>query len=508
MMRDPWDQGRFHELEPIAIVDIGSNSVRLVVYEGAVRAPFPLYNEKILCGLGRTQTADGCLTDDSVQRALAALQRFKAIARTLRAKNIHAIATAAVRDAGNGADFIDRAEDAIGAEIQVLSGEREAELAANGITMGFVEPDGICGDLGGGSLELIDLAEGRLASADTLPLGGLRLAQKSGGRLPRAQSLIDKEIDRLSWLKSGRGRTLYAIGGTWRAMAKLHMEHVDAPLRVMHGYTVKRSDMAAFCKRLVSGAASSNGALESVSRSRRETLPYGAMVLARLLDQVKPRDITFSIFGIREGLLYSYLSRHEQAKDPMLAFCEDFARLRARSLQHSKELCRWTDRLFAAAGIKESAQDRRLRHASCLLSDIEWRAQSDHRGEQSLYVLAHSPSTGLNHPERLFVALAVYFRHAGRGETRGDELSGRLRSCISRQQLERAQLIAAAVRAAHMISIGMPGIIEDVDISVSDGTLTLKLPMAYAEFDGERLQRRLRALGGRLGLDTQLLISR
>lgn len=509
MTRDPWDQGRFHELEPIAIVDIGSNSVRLVVYEGAVRAPFPLYNEKILCGLGRAQTDDGCLTDESIVRALSALRRFRAIARTLRAKNIHAIATAAVRDAGNGADFIDQAQQAIGTEVHILSGEREAELAANGITMGFVDPDGIGGDLGGGSLELIDLSGGRLGAADTVALGGLRLLEKSGGRLSRSQTIIEKELAKLAWLKGGRGRTLYAIGGTWRALAKLHMEYVDAPLRVMHGYSVKRSDMMAFCKRILAGSGSDpNPLLENASRSRRETLPYGTLVLTRLLEQAKPRDITFSIFGIREGLLYSYLSRVEQAKDPMLAFCEDFARLRSRSLQHSKELCNWTDRLFKEAGVEETAQDRRLRHAACLLSDIEWRAQADHRGEQSLYVLAHAPSTGLNHEDRLFVALSVYFRHAGRGETRGDELSGRLRSCISRQKLERAQLIAAAVRAAHMISIGMPGIIEDVAVEVKDGTLTLQLPQAYADFEGERLQRRLRALGGRLGLSTQLRKSR
>ena len=179
----PIDRARFGDLEPIAIVDIGSNSVRLVVYEGAVRAPFPIYNEKVLCGLGRAFTPSGRLVPESVERALAALGRFKAIARGLGAKNVHAIATAAVREAIDGGQFVSAAEYALGSGINVLTGEREAELAANGIKMGFVAPDGVGGDLGGGSLELINIAETQLEEAITLPLGGLRLAERARGRV-------------------------------------------------------------------------------------------------------------------------------------------------------------------------------------------------------------------------------------------------------------------------------------------------------------------------------------
>ena len=509
MMRDPSDQGRFHELEPIGVIDIGSNSVRLVVYEGAVRAPFPIYNEKILCGLGRSMQADGSLVPESVDRALAALGRFKAIVRTLSAKNVHAIATAAVRDAVDGAEFISRAQAVLGVEIRVLTGEREARLAANGVKMGFVDPDGIGGDFGGGSLELIDLDHGRLKKATTLPLGGLRLMSTAGRRLSRAQTIADRQLDTAAWLKQGRDRPFYAIGGTWRALAKLHMEETNAPLRLMHGYTVKRSEMIRFCTRVHDSRGNGELAdlLTHVSRSRRESLPYGALVLSRVLERFKPREVVFSIYGIREGLLYSYLSKSEQKKDPLIAFCHDFARLRSRSLRHALELCNWTDRLFERAGITETSNDRRLRHATCMLSDIEWRAQADHRGEQALYVLAHAPATGMDHAERLFLALAVYFRHAGRGETRGDELSGLLRRCVSAESLERAQLVAAAIRAAHMISIGKPGIIPDVDIARSEDRLTLQLPAAYADLDGERLRRRLRALGDRLDLVTDVAIT-
>src|SRR5215471_14404173 len=218
------------ELEPMAVIDIGSNSVRLVVYEGAVRSPTPIFNEKVLCGLGREVGSTGHLGQESVARALAALSRFRAIARILAVKNMWAIATAACRDAKDGPDFIARGERALGTKIQVLSGQREAELAANGIIMGFRSPDGVAGDLGGGSLEIIEVKSEALPQSVTLPLGGLRLIDASDGRIDEAIDITDDGLDHVPWLESGRNRAFYAVGGTWRAIARLHMEQTDYPL--------------------------------------------------------------------------------------------------------------------------------------------------------------------------------------------------------------------------------------------------------------------------------------
>ena len=507
MLRATTDQGRFTELEPIAVVDIGSNSVRLVVYEGAVRAPFPLFNEKVLCGLGRSQSENGSLDQDSIKRSLSTLRRFKALARNAGAKIVHAIATAAVRDAPNGDVFIAEAEDALGAPIHILSGDREAELAANGIRMGFVDPDGIVGDLGGGSLELVNLGKAGISSAVTLPLGGLRLLNVTKGKLSKAHAHVDQEISKTTWLEAGRGRRLFAIGGSWRALAKLQMEDVDAPLRVMHSYAVSAPELIAFCDKILNARRQGDiKGWENLSRSRRDTLPFGALVLRELIQKTQPSEVVFSIFGIREGLLYSYLSPVEQAKDPLVAFCEDFARLRSRSSKYAHELCRWTDKLFERAGVSETVEERRLRHCACLISDVEWRAQADHRGEQANYVLAHAPSTGAAHNGRQFLALAIYFRHAGRGETRGEELSGRLRQCIDPHYLERARLVATAIRVAHMFSIGLSGIIEDIGIAVKNGKLELQIPRAHADLDGERPRRRLASLGTMLQMETTLSV--
>ena len=488
------ERGRFHELEPLGVIYIGSNSVRLVVYEGAVRSPTPLFNEKVLCGLGRSVATTGRLGEEATNRALAALARFRVIARILDVKYLRAIATAAVREAADGPDFMRRGGDAAGVRIEILSGEIEAELAARGILMGFVAPDGIAGDLGGGSLELIDITGGRLAEATTLPLGGLRLIDTTGDKLDKAQALADQHIGAVPWLPKGRGRTFYAVGGAWRALAKMHMAATNYPLRVMHGYRVGPREAIQFCElvRRTKKLTTLPGG-EDISKARREVLPYGALVLERLLRKLEPSEVVFSVFGIREGLVHSLLSEHERAKDPLISFCEDTARLRSRSLEHARELVAWTEPLFGEPGPKETPEERRLRHAACLISDIGWRAHPDYRGEQSLNLIAHGTLGGIDHEARIFLALAVYFRHTGTDEG-GDELSERLKAAVSRRVLRRARIVGAAVRTAHMLSIGVPGIIDETPIGYEGKKLVLRLPKAHAALDGERLRNRLKGL--------------
>lgn len=492
------------ELEPIGVIDIGSNSVRLVVYEGAVRAPTPVFNEKVLCGLGRSVASTGVLAGEAVQRAVEALGRFKVIARILGVKNLKAIATAAVRDAKNGSEFIRRAEAAAGCKISILTGQQEAMLAAQGIMMGFVDPDGLAGDLGGGSLELIDISAHSLRQSATLPLGGLRLIDATGDRLEKADSVTGQQIDTLSWLKQGRDRSFYAVGGTWRAFAKLFMEYSNYPLRVMHGFQVPLKDALEFAeiirrsKRLQSLPGGSD-----IARARREVLPYGALVLEHLLKAIRPREVVFSVFGIREGYIYSQLPPHERHRDPLISFCEDYAALRSRSLEHAHELCRWTDQLFEGGGMDETPGERRLRHAACLLSDTGWRAHPDYRGEQSLNQIAHAGLGGIDHPGRVFLGLAVYYRHQSNASL-DESLPEKLRELIGKRVLRRARIVGAAVRTAHMLSIGMAGVIDETALRYDGDRIILKIPKAYIGLDGERLRRRFDVLAGLLGKTAEI----
>jgi exopolyphosphatase / guanosine-5'-triphosphate,3'-diphosphate pyrophosphatase len=498
-------------LEPVGVVDIGSNSVRLVVYEGAVRSPTPIFNEKVLCGLGREIASTGRLDEVSVRRALDALRRFRAITQTLGVRRMHAIATAACRDARNGPAFIVRGEEMLGSRIRVLTGAQEAELAAKGVQMGFRAPDGVAGDLGGGSLELVDVVGDAMREATTLPLGSLRLLDVPGGRLDKAVDTADSAITGVSWLAKGQGRNFYAVGGTWRAIARLHMEATDYPLHVMHGYASPVKEMIAFCEDIRRARKlSTMKGMAKISKPRREVLPAGALVLERLLRHLQPREVIFSVFGIREGLLYGQLSEAERLKDPLLSFCADYARLRSRSAEHAVELCRWTDALFQPPGPTETEDERRLRWAACLLSDISWRAHPDYRAEQSLILIAQSALAAIDHPGRVFLAFASYFRHLGAArddETdASDRLAQRLKAILPKRLYRRARIIGAAVRAAHMLSIGRPGIIDKAPLAYERDKLVLRLPKTLAALDGERLRRRLAALGDLLERDVDVRV--
>jgi exopolyphosphatase / guanosine-5'-triphosphate,3'-diphosphate pyrophosphatase len=488
---------------PVAVVDIGSNSVRLIVYENAGRAPAPLFNEKVLCGLGRTIATTGKLAPDAIKRALRALRRFRALIEQLGAGHVEVIATAAAREAANGPDFIAQAERVLDRKITLLSGTQEAELAALGIVSGFHAADGFAGDLGGGSLELIDVRGGRLSDAATLPLGGLRLIDASGGNLRKAREIVDAELAKVEWVEKGRGRDFYAIGGTWRALARLHMTQTNYPLSVMHNYKIPADEALKFAALLDHQSQSSLAGIRDISSARRETIPYGALVLERLIKQMKPRAVVVSVFGIREGLLYSLLTEQEKRRDPLIAACEDLARQRSRSLDSAYELCFWTDAIFRAPGPTETPEQRRLRHAACLLSDIGWRAHPDYRGVQSLNLVAHGDLVGVDHPGRAFLALTVYYRNEGLVR---DELSQRLVELVDKDMLKRARILGAAFRAAHMVSAAMPGVLTNTPLTYEGNRLAWTLPEPYSNLEGERVERRFKQLADLLDREPEIRV--
>src|SRR3954462_4610638 len=263
----------------VAVIDIGSNSVRLVVYAAMERSLVSIFNEKTLCGLGREVQSTGLLAPDAVSKALTSLRRFRALCRVMKVGRVHALATAACRDASNGADFISRAERICGVKIEILSGPREAKLSALGVVSGIHKPDGIVGDLGGGSLELIDVQGNRVRSGVTLPLGSLALQDLSHKSLKRAERIVRNDLSDVAQLKAGRGRTFYAVGGTWRALARIHIVQSGYPLRVMHGYSIPAADALDVAMRLRRLAAANMLAnIEVISDARQPLLAYAALV--------------------------------------------------------------------------------------------------------------------------------------------------------------------------------------------------------------------------------------
>jgi exopolyphosphatase/guanosine-5'-triphosphate,3'-diphosphate pyrophosphatase len=493
--------GRLPLGKPVAVIDIGSNSVRLVVYEGNSRSPTPIFNEKVLCGLGREVSTKGKLNPEAVASAMAALKRFRALCDVIEVGEVKVIATAAVREAKDGTNFIRDAEKICRAPLDVLTGKREACLAALGVIASIHEPDGVAGDLGGGSLELIEVRGNDVGIGQTLPFGGLALADAAAHSIKKAGKLVSAALESEPILKSLAGRTFYAVGGTWRAFARLHMRQTGYPLHVMHGYSISAKEAIEFAELVQRVDPETLDHIESVAKPRRELLPYGALVLGEVLRIGKPKRVVISALGVREGLLFEALDEATRLQDPLIAAANDLNMLRSRSPLHGQELIGWTDVFMDSTGIEETPEEKRLRHAACLLADIGWRAHPEYRGEQSLNIISHAAFVGIDHPGRAFLALAVFYRHAGMGD---DEPSPHVRELASTRILDRARVLGAALRVAYLVSASMPDVLPKAPLKVERGKLVLRLEGKHTALDGERLFNRVRQLGKLIGREPSI----
>ena len=473
------------------VVDIGSNSIRLVVFDGLRRVPLPLFNEKVLCGIGRGVRRTGRLDPAGAARALDNLERFGALLRAMEVAAVDAVATAAVRDAADGADFAAAAERRAGFRVRILSGAEEAETSALGVLSGMPDADGLVGDLGGGSLELVRLARGQVAEHATLPLGPLNLAAAANGG--GARDVIDAALAGVPWLKRAAGADLYAVGGNWRALARAHMAWSDYPLRVIHHYRLRRRELAEFAMPIARRGPDSPARLAGVPRRRLDLLPFAALAMARLLRAAKPSHVLFSALGLREGLAHARLPAQCRAGDPLAAACRDIAARAARFPALGAELAEWTAPLFPG----ESAAERRLRHAACLLGDIGWRVHPDHRAEQACTEVLYAPALYGDHAERAFLARAVFARYGGRGGG-GAVAAERL---LAPEEVARARIVGASARLGGTLSGGVSGVIQRFPLSLDRRALRLSHRPGDRNMLGESVRRRFRALAASMELE-------
>jgi exopolyphosphatase/guanosine-5'-triphosphate,3'-diphosphate pyrophosphatase len=487
--------------QPVGIVDIGSKSVRLVAYEARTRAPTPIFNEKVFCGLGRGLVTTGELPAEGVDRALKALRRFRILGEFMHLSDMQVVATAAAREAKNGPQFLAAAEEAIGTNVELLSGRREAELSALGVLSAIYKPDGVVGDLGGGSLELIKVKRSRVGKGASLPIGGLALMDASNRSPRQAAKIVRDAIGDTKALKSLSGRSFYAVGGTWRALARLHMRQRNYPLNIMHNYTIPMRDAVDFLGLIERVDSDALVSIASVSAARRPLLAYGAVVLDEIIRRTRPKEIVISVAGVREGLLYERLDKPTRKEDALIAAARDFNILRSREPEHGEELFAWTDAFMRSTGLnEEAAEEVRLRHAACLLADIGWRGHPDYRGEQSLNMIANASIVGIDHPGRAFIALVIAFRYEGPEES----LAPELRTLVSSRLLDRARILGAAMRVAYILSAGTAGVLPRTPIVCARGVVNLTLPRELADLASERLQNRLQRLARLIGRDAAI----
>ena len=415
---------------------------------------------------------------------------------------LHVLATAAVRDASNGPDFIASVEAITEVKATVLSGSEEARLSAQGVVSGFHQPDGVAGDLGGGSIEVVNIRNSKTGKGETFPLGGLRLEEAAEGSIKRAEKIATEALAKSKVLPGGEKRIFYAVGGTWRSLARLHMRQGGYPLHVMHHYTIGAEEAADFCRMVARREIDSLDSIEVVSRNRRPLLPYGAVVLEQVIRVMNPSQVVISALGMREGLLYELLDAEQRAQDPLLCACEELSFLRSRSPRHAHELAEWSAMAFRVIGLDETEAETRLRHAACLLTDLGWRAHPEYRGEQSLNLIAHASFIGIDHPGRAYLALANFYRHEGLID---EQLSPRIRELVPTRLMERARALGATLRVAHLLSAATPGVVNRTRIEIRGKMLALVLPKELATLGGARVLRRLAQVAKFAGLEPTIV---
>ncbi|PCJ71115.1 MAG: exopolyphosphatase [Rhodobiaceae bacterium] len=491
------DPVRTLSAERLGIIDIGSNSVRLVIYESEKRNPVPLFNEKVLAGLGSRLNETGKLDPDGRRRALAALKRFTALLVQLKVDQVDVVATAAVRDAEDGAEFKAAVEKTIGRPVRLLAGEEEATYAALGVLSGIPAADGIVGDLGGGSLELIEVAGGVLGERVTLPLGPLRLLGNSDQSPTHIRAEIDQALAGVNWLDRGRGRSLYAVGGVWRNLARIHMAQHGYPVRVLQNYVMPAAEVVDLAELMERLGPKSLAKMPDVSSRRVGALPMGARVLSQLIEATQVKEIVVSAYGLREGLLFDKLSTDEKKRDPLVSGAEDLAHRLVRFPEHRQELVDWTAPLFLKDGLVETAKQKRLRDVACVLADIGWYVHPDYRAAHALEQILLAPLSGVTHPERLYLARVGYHRHEGAGEPAA---LGDLQGILEEEEQQRARVMGLALRLAFTLCAASMGVLPHTCLVVTSDRLFLDVPQTHQDFVGEVVEKRLAALAKVLGL--------
>jgi exopolyphosphatase/guanosine-5'-triphosphate,3'-diphosphate pyrophosphatase len=356
--------------------------------------------------------------------------------------------------------------------------------------------------MGGGSLELVEVQDSRIGEGITLPLGGLALQDLSGGSSKKAQKIVRDALARAEHqIQRLQGRTFYAVGGTWRALAKLHQAARDYPLSVMHGYSINPEDGLDFLELVERVDTKSLKDIDLVSEARRPLLSYGALVLEEIIRLGQPHEVAVSALGVREGLLYDCLDAELRACDPLIAAASELNLLRSRSPQHGEELRAWTDAFVQSLGLPETETEHRLRHAACLLADVGWRAHPDYRGEQSLNMIAYAAFVAIDHPGRAYLALSIFFRHEGLAP---EKASQRLKQLAGPRFMERARLLAALMRVAYPVSVAMEGVLPETPLLVRGSQVVLQLPSHLADLANERLFGRIRQLGRLINLEPRI----
>jgi exopolyphosphatase/guanosine-5'-triphosphate,3'-diphosphate pyrophosphatase len=479
-----------------AVIDVGSNSVRLVTYRIDGRAMTPLLNEKVMAGLGRDVSRSGRLSKDGVEAALRALKRFATLLEAQGVTQIFPVATAAVRDAKDGPEFVARVQQEVGLDLRVLSGGDEARLAALGVSAGAPDAAGVVGDLGGSSLELVQISVSGVGRGETFPLGPLSLTRADGFDYDRVAAHVDEVLRGANVLSSARG-DFYAVGGAWRALGRIDMRMRDHPLGVLHHYEISRAEALKLTDVVRKQSKRSLEKLEEAAAKRADNLPYAAVVMERVLASAKFDRVVLSAFGLREGVLIERMSPAALKEHPLIAAAEALAGRWSRARGFGVALERWMTPMFEGQpNVFPEGRERVLRGAAARLADVGGPLHPDQRVEIMFDLILRAPLAAISHPERAFLAAAIHHRYT--------KSPPRHAAAYQRLLNEEGQAAAAALGAALRLGADLTGrneaLLTSFEVGVEEGKLLLRVKKKLAHLVTDTARRRLDFAAASLGL--------
>jgi len=482
--------------ERSAVIDIGSNTVRLVVYNGPARAPIVLLNEKVTPRLGKDVARDGLISDKSSEAALAALARYAAMLRLMDVEDLQTVATAAVRDAKNGGEFLE-AVKALGLSPRLLSGEEEAQTSAMGVISAFPGAKGVTGDLGGGSLELTRISNGKCKSGITLPFGTLRLPDLREQGHEKFSRHVRQTLKAEGW-KYGKDQPFFIVGGSWRALALYAMSVLGWPIDDPHGFELAPSDALRICQALGDGEIDDD--VPRISSSRRATLPDAAALLGVLTEEMQPSRIVFSSWGLREGLLYQQLDKATREIDPMLAGVIDFAETCGVSADTALHVSNWISEAVPSFEGADEEHGGKLRTAASLLALSAMRSEPNMRTEQAMGWALRKRWIGLDARGKAMLATAVL---ANSGQTSvPDEFEG----LASEEDFRTAIGWGLAIRLCRRLTGCSEQGLAETAITRDGSKLVLTLAADWEDLFNNGAARDLRNLADWLELDAKLSV--
>jgi exopolyphosphatase/guanosine-5'-triphosphate,3'-diphosphate pyrophosphatase len=488
------------DLSKVGVVDVGSNSVRMVVFDGAARSPAYFFNEKVMCGLGKDLVQTGMLHPSGRARALAALRRFALLAKGMEIKTLTVVGTAAMREAKDGAEFQQQVLDETGLEIWVIDGEEEARLSAQGVLLGWPDATGVVCDIGGNSMELARIGAGEVGARMSTPLGPFRLLQEAGDAPTRARH-IAKHVKEAVEALSLKGEKIYLVGGSWRVIARLDMERRDYPLTVLHEYRMQPAPLMETLDWIENADLAQLRAKTGTSSERMELIPLACEVLRELIKQAKPSEIDVSAYGIREGLLYEQMPPRLRARDPLIEAARAAERTSARMPGFGKKLYDFLLPLFET----RDTDQLRLIKAACLLHDTTWRTHPDFRAEACFDNASRANLGGLDHVGRVFLGLALLHRY--KNNRSGSRLEPMFK-LLSPAQIKDAEILGKAMRFGAMFAVGDPSRVCKLGYDAQAGLLQVDLTEEGRALLGEVAEARLKSLANAMGAQTSFGVLR